>query len=59
MACEYLWAESVAVKSRLYRVLALSQIGYPDKAFSLLVKVSSLKDLNWKTGKHHFYKDKD
>lgn len=59
LSTEYLWNGSLCTKSRLWKSIALSSIGYPDHAYFLLQKVAALKDLPKPGMRRHLFRDKD
>ena len=59
ISTEYLWNVSLALKARIWKIIALAHIGYPDYAYSLLQKVVALKDLPKPGVRKHLFRDKD
>ena len=49
----------MSAKARLFKAIALVNIGYPDHAYFLLQKVAALKDLQKPGARRHLFRDKD
>lgn len=59
ISADYLWNICLTVKSRLWKSVALTQMGYPDYAHFLIQKVIALKDLPKAGVRRHLFRDKD